>query len=96
MDKKAKHTPGPWEVGYSDIVQILNTKKERIASLNAVKGKMGRGGLRQRDEVEANARLIAEAPAMLEWMNKIRERGITIPQDMIKEWLSILARIDGE
>lgn len=61
---KAKHTPGPWESinGY-----IFPIKGEKICIMTA----MGSKG----SEREANARLIAAAPELLEALQSIIEIG---------------------
>lgn len=60
MSMKTKHTKGPWKkhlTGIPHTMIILNEEKH-IATLEV-------NGIKQ-DEVEANARLIAAAPEMLE------------------------------
>ena len=56
-----KHTPGPWTADYVPAASqhIINAQKEMVARVNYV----GRFTV---DEIEANARLIAAAPGLLE------------------------------
>lgn len=57
----AKHTPGPWHVGVRQAHRIIyDTKGWAVADATVYHGK------ESHDEMMANARLIAEAPAMLE------------------------------
>jgi hypothetical protein len=64
-----KHTPGPWNLGSSNVpvsllsvhASIAGSKHSTIARLSLPK-KVGIGY----DEAEANARLIAAAPELLE------------------------------
>jgi len=56
---KAKHTPGPWEVDYSGPARLgIVDRDDRLLALCNLEHEDG-------DEDEANARLIAAAPAML-------------------------------
>ena len=56
----AQHTPGPWHVGIKQAEQIVYTKNGwAVANATVYHGKQ------DKDEAKANARLIAEAPAML-------------------------------
>ena len=56
----AQHTPGPWHVGIKQAEQIVYTKNGwAVANATVYHDKQ------DKDEAKANARLIAEAPAML-------------------------------
>lgn len=60
-----KHTPGPWfeQVGFSDDVEITAESREGMVAICAMDlGFTGHIGVEQ----EANARLIAAAPDLLE------------------------------
>lgn len=59
----SKHTPGPWKVNadeYGNVLGVRATNDATICQINWMIRK--RGGL----QAEANARLIAAAPEMLE------------------------------
>lgn len=75
MSKQAKHTHGPWEVEShyspdgSDLV-ILHDQCTVIADCR------NQCGVRDCDEAEANARLIAAAPDLLEALERIRRTSV--------------------
>ena len=52
-----KHTPGPWHVGLKPGPMVYGPQGEQIVGLNV---------MLDRDEVLANAKFIAAAPAMYE------------------------------
>lgn len=55
-----KHTPGPWHLGMRQAEQIVyNDKGWAVANATVYHGKEGR------EEMKANARLIAAAPDLL-------------------------------
>ena len=62
---KLKHTPGPWEVkkGGNDINIIIMPEKANIGNGHKY---ATCGGMGDTEEREANVRLIASAPEMLE------------------------------
>lgn len=64
---QSKHTPGPWEVDDASgegAVGVFDENGQRICYMS--EEAMAPDGLRSRGEDEANARLIAAAPKMLE------------------------------
>jgi hypothetical protein len=56
-----KHTPGPWTQSAVNPLQIIGPGAVRIAEANCY----GEAVLLNRNEAEANARLIAAAPELL-------------------------------
>lgn len=81
----AKHTPGPWAVGYPDD-QTIRADGLRVASVEC-----------PRKEWRANARLIAAAPDMLQALRDIA--AITTGYDseeIIAEIQGICARIGAK
>ena len=54
----SKHTPGPWKVSYPNIVTTKSPKPMLICSIPVI-------------NQEANARLIASAPELLEALSRI-------------------------
>lgn len=60
------HTPGPWAADFGEAYAVTAPDKGRVAICTNLKGAHGMGGRRTGDEVEANARLIAAAPDLLE------------------------------
>ena len=64
----AKHTPGPWEVVGSRICTVANDK-ERITLAKTEPG----GSFAMSEQQEANAHLIAAAPAMYEALQAMVE-----------------------
>lgn len=66
--EKAKHTPGPWSVSTTDrYIRYQGIHGPNICDLEVFGG--------HRDENEANARLIAAAPEILEALVAIVEAG---------------------
>lgn len=57
--KNVKHTPGPWTVGYNDN-QCVYSDYRQVASVQC-----------NQKEWEANARLIAAAPELLEALKEV-------------------------
>lgn len=99
----AQHTPGPWHVHVEQEYNIGRTKSVYIcAGVGWPAGQLARvnaaDGLYERD---ANARLIAEAPAMLEALFQYRDDLRYPPTGdsrlrRLERVNAILARIDGE
>jgi hypothetical protein len=86
-----KHTPGPWLIQQGDewadgIVTLHGHNEDgtpmywTVASYN-----------RRRDEAEANARLIAAAPEMLETLKAMAE-GCSVPADDVQRAIRDRAR----
>ena len=74
-----QHTPGPWDV-------------EPKGSRHFVDGADGltvayldRAGVRERAEIEANARLIAAAPTMFDYLTLLASRGNDEAHEIIKK-----------
>lgn len=59
--KKLKHTPGPWVTYDDDITQVIASDKDRTLRMGCIFHDS-----KNLDVVQANARLIAAAPEMLE------------------------------
>lgn len=70
--EKAKHTPGPWKIVKSKFGDLSIEVKKGLATYEIVREVGGevrqdeKGFWSDKSEVEANARLIAEAPELLE------------------------------
>lgn len=63
--EQSLHTPGPWKIDYADTITVREEAKNgRICSLYMLMP--GNYGRRSPREVEANARLIAAAPDLLD------------------------------
>ena len=67
-------TPGPWRAEFPDEISVRDDDGGRIAILANLKGRLGMKGRRDTSEVEANARLIAAAPDLLESLKALLER----------------------
>lgn len=61
----SKHTPGPWRVETEETVSVRDRKDGSVATLGWLSNRMA-GPRRSSQEVQANARLIAAAPELLE------------------------------
>ncbi len=59
-----KHTPGPWHVGLRPGPMVYGPQGEQIVGINV---------MLDRDEVLANMKFIAAAPAMYEALNALVE-----------------------
>ena len=85
----SKHTPGPWEVG-----ACLSNSTHRFYVDVAHTSKMPEHGMIADNLLEANARLIAAAPDLLEAAKNLRallsQRNKALPED-IKYWMSVSA-----
>lgn len=64
-----KHSPGPWRLADTDVVADAFGEEVLIAGVYA--GGYTRGGNGNRERLEANARLIAAAPELLEALKAI-------------------------
>ena len=58
------HTPGPWHVGLKPGTMVYGPQGEQIVGLNV---------MLDSDEVLANAKFIAAAPAMYDALRRIKE-----------------------
>ncbi len=67
-----KHTPGPWHVGLKPGPMVYGPQGEQIVGLNV---------MLDRDEVLANAKFIAAAPAMYEALKEL----VTYLQDHVED-----------
>ena len=68
-------TPGPWRAEFPDEISVRDADGGRIAILANLKGRLGMKGRRDTSEVEANARLIAAAPTMYEYIASSASNG---------------------
>jgi hypothetical protein len=69
-----KHTPGPWEIA-NDMYGIGNMKVYGVeCKQNGIRQPIANCGWDDRGESEANARLIAAAPEMLEALEDVELR----------------------
>jgi hypothetical protein len=90
---KSKHTPGPWTVGYH-CYQVEAPKGMSICDIRGwgyLTGK-GHGALglphdEAKEIQDANARLIAAAPEMLEAFNKIKNESTAMCESIGDELL---------
>lgn len=80
----AKHTPGPWHLNYSAEMTLIHIEADhvpdgRIATISPVDAQSDGG--RSYIIEEANARLIAAAPELLEMLWRFMEAGEGNPSD---------------
>ena len=66
MTDQPKYTPGTWVANLNEIHEVRDAEGGRICILTQLRGKFGLLGRRFDGESEANARLIAAAPDLLE------------------------------
>ena len=69
-----KHTPGPWHVGLKPGPMVYGPQGEQIVGLNV---------MLDSDEVLANAKFIAAAPAMYE---ALRQSLVLVELAALEEW----------
>jgi len=62
---KTKHTPGYWEYSKAISPNLIFIKKVNDTQEDSLIGAIG-GGLQTPEEIEANAKLVAAAPQLLE------------------------------
>jgi len=85
MTHTAKHTPGPWNVGLKPGPMVYGPQGEQIVGLNV---------MLDRDEVLANAKFIAAAPAMYEALRKVIEhRAKEYLDNTIEPYCSLVAAL---
>ena len=96
-----KHTPGPWQMGESHEtaveVQIAREPFSRIATVIGG-SRVLRGPSLSGDTMEANARLIAAAPDMLEALRKVDDllvENATEPTDLQAILRAAIAKAKG-
>lgn len=91
MDK-TEHTPGPWAIGDENnecCEVVLGEKFNLVASLDRQDGNTGKFVI-GRDEMLANARLIAAAPEMLAALKRLCD---TKDDDVLLSWAAARAAI---
>ena len=92
---QTKHTPGPWQTAHDDSAIVATGGAMRRAVARVYFTKTAQGD--DLEEARANARLIAEAPAMKQTiinLLKMTEDG-DITTVELEEARALLARIDG-
>lgn len=82
----ANHTPGPWHTGGKN-GSIIYSGGYAVANAETFHGR------HDGETQAANARLIAEAPAMLDLLASIHELGRCSPHDTPVLWAAIEATI---
>ena len=70
---EAKHTPGPWLIADASFVYALNDSGYNRFWTNVTGGDLRKGESTSKVETEANARLIAAAPDLLDALQSIIE-----------------------
>jgi len=92
--EKTKHTPGPWKAKTVKALGIYANNDQQIA---VVHNEMPRGGRRQDDYniEEANARLIAAAPDLLEACEVLLKAAPELWGDDIEKWPRLMDRVEA-
>lgn len=84
-----KHTPGPWEVDYEANGQprrIMDAEGEHITYIDGSRYLDGRSD----PEAEANAALMADAPAMLEALRDVADSNRFADSDPIQNRITAI------
>ena len=107
---EAKHTPGPWLIAKTDaasFVYALNDSGYNRFWAHVIGGKLRRGKSTSKVETEANARLIAAAPDLLEalvaidnalrtaWSNGSLPDSV-IPEKLAQQCSAAIAKATGK
>jgi hypothetical protein len=96
----SKHTPGPWQVGTTDSEGNLAVELYDSGPITALVLPMGEDfDSSHAPERDANARLIAAAPELLEALQAFVDswgRGYAQRLQAVKHGRNILARIEAE
>ena len=74
MTQPVKHTPGPWHVGLKPGTMVYGPQGEQIVGLNV---------MLDSDEVLANAKFIAAAPAMYD---ALQQSLVLVELAALEEW----------
>ena len=87
---RPSHTPGPWEVGgkvglYCDDVQITSNKEPVAIAVPRRSYEILSLARRSPAELAANARLIAAAPTMFDYLTLLALRGDNEAHEIIKK-----------
>lgn len=94
MSEKQKHTPGPWELGIDDHLQEVTSLDGVVCQLYEY-GEI-KPAKRMRNS-EANARLIAAAPDLLEaCINVTGEPAADMPYTTYEKLLQAIKKATGE
>ena len=93
----AKHTPGPWRPTFGQLVRVFPKGSNSPICGVHIRGKFVGKQKRSHEEADANARLIAAAPDMLEALKEIETRlsgdGYVDSDDKVAGLMSIRAAI---
>lgn len=87
---KGIHTPGPWKWD-KERDQILSDHEDHKGSIIC---KIATG--ENKEEEDANAQLIADAPALLQEMFRLVEEGTAASQKEIRRLNSVVAHLEGQ
>lgn len=68
---EGQHTPGPWTVENDEACKVRDSEDGAICLVMNLRGRNGARGRRAPSTVDANARLIAFAPELLEILETI-------------------------
>lgn len=79
----SKHTPGPWLIAAGTTVYALNAHGYNRFSAQAQRGHTSDKWPTDEEELEANARLIAAAPELLEALKDCSEYLSDIPESAV-------------
>jgi len=82
MTEKAKPTPGPWASNFDEAITVRAQDGSRICTLSMLMGSQTIVQRRPPNEVEANAMLIAAAPAMLAALKRMMQQPTMSPLEM--------------
>ena len=93
-----KHTPAPWKAEFDEAVSVRSEDGSRICTINWLRGRHGLKGRIDGDEGNANARLIAAAPDLLETLKQIKRENqhYNFGSKLVRIVDAAIAKAEGE
>ena len=94
-----KHTPGPWHLGMDEdgkYFALAGGNESRTKSIMIARFDGGSNKGRSVDEANANARLMAAAPDLLEALEQVERWPGFIPKEIMRSVMAAIAKAKGD